>query len=124
MIRRGLFSTFVSFDDLAARVRTALQRDVDQLVGGSPEGGTTTPTSTQTQSFERPTSTIGGQPPIRAAVPRCRLGVSGTKSKHCTGVAEEVVATLEAASDGEPPRPVTEMKAERIHQVGMCASGS
>jgi hypothetical protein len=123
MQQRGLVGTYASLEDLAAKVRTALGRDVDELVdtGATPgdrtrrAGGSATPGAIlrAKYAFDRePETDSKGR--TRTRTRRERLTVENLGAV----AAEHMEVSIEAASDGEPPVVHGDLTFERLPSQG------
>jgi len=111
---QGLLGTYVSLDDLAAKVRTALERDVIGLV--QVEEGSSTDTESRPHAilrarYERDREPhMDGRGRTRMRTANERLVIENIGS----GPADRVVLEIEPIGDGQPPMFVLEEPIERI----------
>jgi hypothetical protein len=112
---RGLVGSYASLDDLAAKVRTALERDVEQITSQPKDTATSAPPETpeailRFRYAEDREPEVDSRGHIRMKSRRNRLELENIGAAP----ADDIEFTIEAASDGPAPTLHGEQKAERI----------
>lgn len=111
---RGLLGSFRSLDDLKAKVRTALERDIQELVVASAEqsrGDPSLPSAILRARYEydrEPHTDPRGRTRMRSRNERLVIENIGTAA------AERVSVDIDPVGEGEPPSMWGEKTAERI----------
>ena len=113
---RGLLGSYASHEDLSAKVRSCLERDVTQLVTVGPpdqeaQGRAAEPRAVLRARYEADREPeVDSKGRVRMRTRRNRLVVENLGS----GAAEDVEVQIEAVGEGEPPGTIDELRAERI----------
>jgi hypothetical protein len=109
---QGLLGSYASLDDLAAKVRTVLERDIQQLVTAVPAGAATAAPAAILRAryeFDREPHT-DSRGLVRMRTRRERLVIENLGAE----AAEDVELSVDTVGDGEPPSLHLEGPIERI----------
>jgi hypothetical protein len=113
---RGLLGSYASHEDLSAKVRSCLERDVAQLVTVGPPDQAGQERATEPRAVLRARYEVDREPEVdsrghmRMRTRRNRLVIENLGS----GAAEDVKVQIEAVGEGEPPGTIDDLRAERI----------